>query len=62
VLFSDEVLVEERGYRVIDPVESCLLCERTSCAIGFSYNTEFKKKPLVFAVSDERPAELVKTH
>jgi len=22
-------------------------------AIGFSYNTEFKKKPLVFAVSDE---------
>lgn len=47
---------------MIDPVESCLLCERTSCAIGFSYNTEFKKKALVFAVSDERPAELVKTH
>lgn len=31
-------------------------------ALGFSYNPEFKREPLVFVVSDERPAELVKTY
>jgi len=31
-------------------------------ALGFSYNPETKREPVVFAVSDERPAELVKTY
>jgi len=63
VLLSDEVLVEERGYRVIDlSRELPIVREDFVVAIGFSYNPEFKREPLVFVVSDERPAELVKTY
>jgi hypothetical protein len=63
-VLSDEVLVEERGYHVIDLSRELPLVREEDFVVvpGFFYSQEFKREQVVFVVSDERPAELVKTY